>query len=76
MKHPAIVRFVGNQENYKLGCGFRGWHYCRDCHRKAKCKKKQKNYGFTFGKEYKAYFLEYWQGKRVVYMLKITMEKL
>lgn len=64
MKFPAIVKFIGNQDDYRLGCGFDKPYYCRDCKQKDICTNECKNYEFTFGKENHAYFLEYWQGNR------------
>lgn len=59
MKKTAVVKFVGKQEHYCLGCDER-YAYCRDC---KECKGSG-NYKFVYGKLYNAYFLEYWQGNR------------
>ncbi len=62
MLKPAKVKFVGNGDNYKLGCEESCFTYCRDCDRKG-CQEKTKK-RVIFGTVYNAYFLEYWQGKR------------
>lgn len=62
MKKAAVVKFVGNQENYKLTCSNSSYKYCRDCS-KCECEQSPK-YQFIFGHLYNAYFLEYWQGER------------
>lgn len=62
MKRTAVVKFIGNQENYRLGCGETEWKYCRDCDSK-KCFYPI-TYQFISGQLYNAYFLEYWQGDR------------
>ena len=76
MKNPAIVKFIGNQQNYKLGCGLNEWYYCRDCSEKEGCQNNQNNYEFTFEKKYNAYFLEYWQGNRSSLHVKNNMGKI
>lgn len=58
MKNPAIVKFIGNQEEYKIGCGFNEWHYCRDCEQNESCTKNNNKYEFTsFGFMLRALFL-------------------
>lgn len=60
MKKSAVVRFVGNQNEYKLGCETSTYRYCRDCNQCAGTD----SFLFTEGTKYNAYFLEYWQGNR------------
>ena len=62
MLKPAKVKFVGNMDDYKLGCKESCFAYCRDCD-KTDCQETTKN-RFIYGNVYNAYFLEYWQGKR------------
>lgn len=62
MLNPAKVKFIGNGNNYKLGCKESQFMYCRDCDKKD-CGMVTKN-RFVFGTIYNAYYLEYWQGKR------------
>ena len=62
MLKPAKVKFVGNGNDYKLGCKESQFTYCRDCDKKD-CDMATKN-RFVFGTIYNAYYLEYWQGKR------------
>lgn len=60
MKKTAVVKFIGNQEHYLLGCDKSCYAYCRDC---KKCKGSA-NHKFIYGSLYNAYFLEFWQGER------------
>lgn len=60
MKKSAAVKFVGDQNNYKLGCSRTGYAFCRDCKRCAGSNR----YLFVYGHLYNAYFLEFWQGNR------------
>lgn len=60
MKKSAVVRFVGNQNEYRLGCEASAYSYCRDCNQCAGTD----FFLFTEGTKYNAYFLEYWQRKR------------
>lgn len=60
MKKSAVVRFIGNQNEYKLGCEKSAYRYCRDCNQCAGTD----SFLFTKGAKYNAYFLEYWQGER------------
>lgn len=60
MKKSAVVRFIGNQEEYKLGCENSPYRYCRDCNQ---CSGTNL-YNFIYGNYYNAYFLEYWEGER------------
>lgn len=62
MKKTAVVRFIGDQEKYRLHCDESNYKYCRDCI-KADCQK-QVCFQFIYGNLYNAYFLEYWQGDR------------
>lgn len=63
MKKPAKVKFIGNENDYILGCDDKDYHYCKDCGEKSSCT--QTGYPqFSYGKIYDAYFLEYWQSKR------------
>lgn len=64
MKKPAVVRFIGNIDNYKLVCEESSFKYCKECINKEKCTKENIEYEFTLGYDYLAYFLEYWQGVR------------
>lgn len=64
MKKAAIVRFVGDQEYYRLSCENTSYKYCRDCENKNCNKSKSTSYKFVYGQLYNAYFLEYWQGER------------
>lgn len=63
MSMPAVVKFIGNEEQYRLGCDDLCCFYCRDCEKHGTCQKTVQSL-FTFGKLYSAYFVEYWQGKR------------
>ena len=62
MKKTAVVRFIGNQEYYRLSCCESSYKYCRDC-TNDKCTHPT-SFQFIYGKLYNAYFLEYWQGER------------
>ncbi len=62
MKKSAVVRFIGNQEEYRLHCENSNFKYCRDCN-VDNCKEDPR-YLFVCGRLYNAYFLEYWQGER------------
>lgn len=62
MPKAAKVTFIGNPEEYKLGCEESSFLYCRDCDKK-NCKMETLR-NFENGKIYNAYFLEYWQGER------------
>ena len=64
LKKPAVVRFIGDVSNYKLGCEESSSRYCKDCTNNKKCTRTKINYEFTLGCDYPAYFLEYWQGDR------------
>lgn len=62
MKKAAIVRFIGNQEHYRLTSCDNEYKHCREClDRRPDCHVK---YQFITGRQYNAYFLEYWQGER------------
>lgn len=65
MEKFAIVKFIGNEENYVSGEICNEWLYCRDCEKHGACSKSKFNY-FKKNKEYKAYFLDYCQGQRDV----------
>ena len=65
MEKFAIVKFIGNEENYVSGEICNEWLYCIDCEKHAACSKSKFNY-FKKNKEYKAYFLDYCQGQRDV----------
>lgn len=60
MKKTAAVRFIGDQEHYRLGCEKSSYAYCRDC----KSCSGSNNYKFIKNGLYNAYFLEFWQGER------------
>lgn len=60
LKKTAIVKFIGKQEQYKLGCNKSCYAYCRDC----KSCKGSNTFRFIYGSLYNAYFLEFWQGER------------
>ena len=62
MQKPAKVKFIGDPEEYKLGCSKSSYLYCRDCENR-NCKT-QTQCNFEKDKVYNAYFLEYWQGNR------------
>lgn len=62
MRKPAKVKFIGNPNDYKLGCEKSSYLYCRDCN-KNDCECDTQN-NFEKQKVYNAYFLEYWQGER------------
>ena len=66
MKRYAIVKFIGKEEDYITGkCKDNEWEYCKQCEKKTTCKEEVFPY-FRKGQEYKAYFLDYCQGKRDV----------
>lgn len=60
MKKSAVVKFIGKQEHYRLGCKKTCYAYCRDC---KQCRGSNQ-YRFIYGHLYNAYFLEFWQGER------------
>ncbi len=62
MKKSAVVKFIGNQEEYRLHCEKSNFKYCRDCN-VDNCKEEARCL-FVCGRLYNAYFLEYWQGER------------
>ena len=64
MKRAAKVKFIGDSDYYKLGCGQadENWLYCKDCANKECSLDTPRN--FITGNIYNAYFLEYWQGVR------------
>ena len=62
MKKSAIVRFIGNENDYQLTDCSSPYKYCRNC-TENECTQKPK-YQFIAGNLYNAYFLEYWQGER------------
>ena len=63
MQKPAIVKFIGKEADYRIGCEESNYFFCRDCASVQSCDK-EPQYLFTGGRCYKAYFLEYWEGKR------------
>lgn len=63
MPRPAVVRFIGGEENYKVSCEEGNSLFCRKCGKRKRCKKATK-YLITYGQCYEAFFLEYWEGKR------------
>ena len=63
MTRPALVKFLGNEEDYRLGCDETGWLFCCQCPFVSTCNKKSQ-YKFKKNHMYKAYFLEYWEGVR------------
>lgn len=66
MEKFAIVKFIGKEEDYITGkCKDKEWEYCKQCQKSATCKEEVFPY-FRKGQEYKAYFLDYCQGKRDV----------
>ena len=69
MRKYAIVKFVGNEEEYLIGeyCAGEEWLFCHACQEAGnhKCDR-PKIPMFVKGKEYKAYFLDYCQGVRDV----------
>lgn len=65
MEKFAVVKFIGNQNNYTCGKNCDTYMYCRDCEEKDKCNKK-KDVRFINGRNYKAFFLDFCQGVRDV----------
>ena len=51
----AIVKFIGDPQDYISGKECDEWVYCRDCLDKKECKR-EKHFLFVYGREYKAYF--------------------
>jgi hypothetical protein len=68
-KKYAIVKFVGDEEEYLIGeyCAGEEWLFCKACQEMGnhKCNR-PKIPMFVRNKEYKAYFLDYCQGVRDV----------
>ena len=65
MEKFAKVKFIGNQQEYISGQFCDEWQFCRDCSRHSDCAL-ERMFLFIYGKEYKAYFLDYCQGIRDV----------
>ncbi len=63
MPRSALVKFIGDESEYHLGHNGCGYRYCRDCEMKSECDKPAV-LQFTKGKDYHAFFVEYWQGVR------------
>ena len=61
----ALVRFIGNQQDYIFGKNCDDYKYCRDCEQRKICNK-EKGFHFIKDKEYKAFFLDFCQGARDV----------
>ncbi len=63
MPRPALVKFIGDENEYRMGHDGCEYHYCRECEAKSKCDKPE-ILQFSNGKNYHAFFVEYWQGVR------------
>lgn len=61
----AILKFIGNEEDYIVCSGLCSMLYCKECNKNGECNKEKMRL-FLKGKEYRAYFLDYCQGERNV----------
>lgn len=65
MEKFAVVKFIGDQNDYICGKYCDAYTYCRDCEKKQQCNK-EKTFHFINGEKYEAFFLDFCQGIRDV----------